>query len=118
MSIDKYLSSEWNAICDLCGKKRKSDAIRKTWDGLIACIDGCWYPKHPLDVPPPIILDGKPVPDARPEASDTYITMPILNTYPWGSWPTTPISDVWGSMGRPATEFDLEQTELIWGQFP
>lgn len=51
--------------------------MRKTWDGWLACIDDmrCWYPKHPADSPLPVIFDGLPIHDARPEAEDVYISI-------------------------------------------
>ncbi len=32
-----YKAGSWNAICDVCGFKFKSDEIKKRWDGLMVC---------------------------------------------------------------------------------
>lgn len=32
-----YKPGTWNVICMLCGRKFKSDQVKKRWDGLIVC---------------------------------------------------------------------------------
>jgi hypothetical protein len=46
---DQYLKGEWNAICDYCGEKRKSNDLRLTWDNALVCADTCWEPRQPQD---------------------------------------------------------------------
>jgi hypothetical protein len=38
----------WNVCCDRCGRKRKGDELKKTWDGLWVCPEH-WEPRHPQD---------------------------------------------------------------------
>ena len=38
----------WNACCDRCGRKRKGDELKKTWNGLWVCPEH-WEPRHPQD---------------------------------------------------------------------
>jgi len=32
-----FKSGSWNALCDICGHKFKSDQLKKRWDGLMVC---------------------------------------------------------------------------------
>lgn len=69
-----YKPGVWNCICDACGRKRKSDEVRKRWDGFIVCKDTCWEPRHPLD----FIRsrsDEQKVPFARQEATDGFVPL-------------------------------------------
>ena len=45
---DHYRKGVWNAICDTCGLKFKSDQLYKTWDGYMVCTK-CWEPRQPQD---------------------------------------------------------------------
>lgn len=69
-----YKKNDYKVECDLCGLTRKRSQCRLTWDGYLACIDqpGCWYPKHPLDTPPPKVRNTMLVKDPRP-ISTNYI---------------------------------------------
>lgn len=42
-------SYNYNALCDICGFKRKASELRLRWDGFMVCADTCWEPRHPLD---------------------------------------------------------------------
>ena len=44
-----YLAlGDWNATCDVCGKKFKASMLRKRWDNLMVCqLD--WEPRQPQD---------------------------------------------------------------------
>ena len=72
MGYDYYKPGVWNCICDQCGRKRKSDEVRKRWDGYMVCSDTCWEPRHPLD-----FIRSRPervgVPFSRPEPTDTFV---------------------------------------------
>lgn len=46
MQTNWFKSGSWNCICDVCGFKFKSDAIRKRWDGLMVC-DKDYETDHP-----------------------------------------------------------------------
>lgn len=64
-----YKKNDYKVQCDICGLTRKRSQCRLTWDGLLACVSekGCWYPKHPNDMPPIVITNEmRPVRDARP----------------------------------------------------
>ena len=77
MTNDFYKQGSHNVICDICGKKRKREQCKMTWDGFLACtVENCWYPKHPNDYPRKIINDGYPVQDARPRA--TFASLPTI----------------------------------------
>lgn len=73
-----YQAGNHNVICDICGYKKHRSQVRLTWDYALACVDrpGCWYRKHELDTPPPVIFDGQAVQDARPDVQPTYLTIP------------------------------------------
>ena len=43
-----FVSGQWNAECDRCGRWRKSGKLRKEWTGLMVCSD-CWEPRHPQE---------------------------------------------------------------------
>lgn len=67
----RFLSGQWNAICDVCGQKYKSGQMKKRWDGLMVCPND-WEPRHPQDflrsVP-----DHQAVPWSRPQTPDVFI---------------------------------------------
>ena len=37
MSKNRYVSGQWNVICDVCGKKIKAGEAKHRWDGFIVC---------------------------------------------------------------------------------
>jgi hypothetical protein len=37
MSHTTYKEGSYNVLCDRCGRKFKSNELRKTWDGLMVC---------------------------------------------------------------------------------
>lgn len=61
-----YKIGSFNLYCDICDRKRKREQVRKTYDGYMACISTCWYPKPPNEYPRKIVIDGYPVQNARP----------------------------------------------------
>lgn len=66
-----YAPRQWNAICDVCGFKFKSDKLQKRWDGMMVCSED-YEARHPMDflrVPD----DDQAVPWTRPEGDDTFI---------------------------------------------
>ncbi len=48
MTTKASKSYEYNAICDICGFKKKSYELRKRWDGFWVC-EKDWEPRHILD---------------------------------------------------------------------
>ncbi len=44
-----YLAlGDWNALCDMCGKKFKASELQERWDKAMVCKDD-WEPRHPQD---------------------------------------------------------------------
>lgn len=74
-----YEPGSWNIICDSCGKKVKSSSVRKRWDGFIVC-HSCWEPRHPQDFLR-VKTDTITIPFSRPEAGDTFISVPYIVLY-------------------------------------
>lgn len=78
-NIPAWLSRNNNVICDVCGRKRKRSECHMAYGTgtlpvVMSCRDGCADYNHPLNYPPPVIFDGRPVADARPEQQTQYIT--------------------------------------------
>jgi hypothetical protein len=74
---NQYISGDWNAICDRCGFKFKASELKEEWTGFRVC-SSCFEMRHPqtlLKVPE----DDPSVPWARPEPTDTFITVPYIN---------------------------------------
>lgn len=63
--------------CDICKKVRYNTEVRMQWDGQVACANRCWSRKHPNEFPRPVIVDGLPVPNARPAPS--IESMPVVS---------------------------------------
>lgn len=67
----RFLAGQWNAICDVCGQKWKSNQMKKRWDGLMVCPHD-YELRHPQDflrsVP-----DHQAVPWSRPETPDIFV---------------------------------------------
>lgn len=94
-NVQKHIPYNPNAICDVCGRKRKWSEVTLAYGTgdlavIVSCIDGCADYRHPLNSPPPTIYDGQPVPNARPENTDTFVSSTTSagqtwngNTYKW-----------------------------------
>jgi hypothetical protein len=70
----------WNALCDVCGFKFKSDELKKRWDNLMVC-EADWEMRHPQDlirVPD----DNPSVPWTRPEPPDQFTSVPYITPPP------------------------------------
>jgi hypothetical protein len=77
----KYVRWDWLAVCDVCGKVRRSSELRKRWDGLM--VDhNCFEIRHPQDFVR-ARQDQQAVPWSRPTTADDF----SLNTQ-------TPTTDV------------------------
>jgi hypothetical protein len=78
---DYYKKGDWNAICDVCGFKRKASEMKMRWDGIMCCPED-WEPRQPQDfvrgVP-----DDQTVPWTRPEPPDVFVIPPLalLDTF-------------------------------------
>lgn len=74
----RYVKGEWNALCDVCGRKFKNIFLKQRWDGLMCCPQD-WEIRQPQDfvrgVPDPQL-----VPWVRDEPTDTYSSTSLSNT--------------------------------------
>ena len=60
---------DWNATCDMCGKKFKSSMLKKRWDGAMVCPPD-WETRHPQDF-------VRSVPDAQTPPYTRPVPAPI-----------------------------------------
>lgn len=71
MTKNWYKPGAWNAICDICGFRFKSDELKKNWKGLMVC-SADFETRHPQE-----FVRGRTekigVPWARPEGEDVFI---------------------------------------------
>jgi len=72
MSNECYRPGDYYVICDECGFKKRASETRQRWDKRRVCSDTCWEPRHPQDFVRGR-KDRQRVPDARPEAPDTFL---------------------------------------------
>jgi len=69
--MNKFVSGQWNAICDRCGFKFKSSELKKDWQGLMVC-EKDFEPRHPQSLIKTVTETA--FPDwTRPETEDTFI---------------------------------------------
>lgn len=66
-----WRSGDYNAICDVCGKKFKASKLKTRWDGLKVCSED-WEVRHPQEL-------IRSIPDqtklnwTRPEPVDNFL---------------------------------------------
>lgn len=76
MAQPSYETGTWSCICDRCGFRYKNYELKREWTGLMVC-SKCFEVRHEQDfvrgVP-----DGRAVPWARPEATDSYVNFVVL----------------------------------------
>lgn len=85
MANNYYKPKVWNALCDSCGFKFKSDQLRLRWDGMMVD-DACWEPRHPQDFLRAIKETSNILPWTRPDThgidgSPSYVTIYIDDGY-------------------------------------
>ena len=68
-----YRSRQPYAACDRCAFIRRVQELRAEWTGLRVC-EECWDPRPPQLDPPKLTAEGLPVPNARPEPTDVFLT--------------------------------------------
>lgn len=76
--MPSFVKGRWNAICDRCGFKYKSNQLRQEWTGLRVCSGGgtndCFEQRHPQD-----FVRGKAdrqaPPWARPEPPEIDVSI-------------------------------------------
>ena len=71
MSTNFYKPGRWNALCDVCGFRFKSDELKKRWDGLMVC-SADWEPDHPQKFLR-VHEDSSSVPWVRDEPADQFV---------------------------------------------
>lgn len=78
-----WKQGDWNALCDVCARKRKSSDLIERWDHLMVCKPsvkmGCWEPQHPQNLQHPI-PDDPPIPWSNPEPADVFVDFPGFNS--------------------------------------
>lgn len=71
-----YKPGTWNCICDVCGRRFKSDEMLRRWDGALVCKYD-WELRHPMD-----FLRGRKekisVPFARDEPKDQFVPIEVF----------------------------------------
>lgn len=70
MANNYFVSGQWNAICDSCGKRYKISELKKRWDGLLVC-----EKDYELDHPQKYLRvreTGQAVPIIRDEPQDEF----------------------------------------------
>lgn len=68
-----FKSGGFNALCDVCGFKFKSNELKKRWDGLMVC-EGDFEHDHPQKFLR-VREDKIAVPWVRPRPEDLFITL-------------------------------------------
>jgi hypothetical protein len=72
----KYLSGEWNCLCDRCGFKFKSSELKKDWQGLMVCSKD-YEARHPQDFIK--VSPEKAIPEwTRPRTEDSFVEICYL----------------------------------------
>lgn len=67
----------FNVICDVCGFKKKSNEVRKRWDGAIVCKED-WEMRHSLDFYT-TRQDAHKLPFTRPDGAGLDVS-PAINS--------------------------------------
>jgi hypothetical protein len=91
---DYYADGQWNFFCDLCGAKVKSSNGVKTWANSYVC-------RHHKEVRNPQdflrgVKDDQSVAWSRPEAADTFVTIPWTRWFEDNALTTEAISNNFG----------------------
>ncbi len=78
---NKYIPGEYIIKCDYCQLGWYSADMTKTWDGHMACPrDQGYIEKHvALEPVKPRADELSPIPDARPEPEDRFVSSPTAN---------------------------------------
>lgn len=71
---------DYNAICDVCGRKFKFSRLRQKWDNTWAC-EQDWEPRQPQDYLRGI-PDNMSVPLSRPDPPNLFIQDEIVTESP------------------------------------
>lgn len=68
---DHFILGDWNAICDVCGFKRKASEMKMRWDGVMCCKED--FEPRPMQDYVRGVEDNQTVPWTRPEAPDVFL---------------------------------------------
>lgn len=71
---------DYNAICDVCGRKFKFSRLRQKWDNTWAC-EQDWEPRQPQDYLKGI-KDNMSVPLSRPDPPNLFMQDEIVTETP------------------------------------
>jgi hypothetical protein len=71
---------DYNAICDVCGRKFKFSRLRQKWDNTWAC-SADWEPRQPQDYLKGI-KDNMSVPLSRPDPPSLFLDEIIVTQNP------------------------------------
>ena len=78
MSKNKYVSGQFNVICDVCGKKIKAGEAKHRWDGFVVCQSDFEY-RHEQDFVR-ARQDKISVPFTRPRPEDVFVFVCTMAT--------------------------------------
>ena len=110
--FSRYINGDWNAICDVCGRKFKNTLLKQRWDGLMCCPQD-WEIRQPQDfvrgVPDPQL-----VPWVRDEATDSFIPVTTAQWIP--SWAVSAVNLIVNFVQGPSKQFiySTASTTLTW----
>lgn len=84
-----WVSGEWLACCQVCGKKDLAGHLKHRWDGLIVCAED-WETRHPSDFIKAVREESNKLPfvsrrPAEVDVSPTYLSDPN-NVKPTGTF--------------------------------
>lgn len=106
-----YVPGKWLAICDVCGMRFHSDALRKDWRNLMVCAKD-YETRHPQDflrVP----KDDPSIPWARPEGEDVFVPVTYICT-PEGSTAIVGQAVVGCSVvGSPQGQWGIQRSAIV-----
>ena len=77
MSKNKYISGQFNLICDVCGKKIKAGDAKHRWDGFVVC-ERDFEQRHPQDFVR-ARQDKISVPFTRPRPTDIFTNISYID---------------------------------------
>jgi len=77
-SDDHLELGDWNAVCWVCGNKRKASKLKKHWQGYWVCPEH-WEPRHPQDFVK-AVPDVQTTPWVQPQPTGTYTLTDFLMT--------------------------------------
>ena|ERR1700752_3059590 len=106
---DWFKPGAWNAICDICGLRFKSDQLRKNWKSEMVC-RGCFEMRHPQEfirVRPEKIA----APWVRPEGADQFQFVCFL----WGQSAYADLGEADCMRADYTPQSFLQLYQLKWG---